>query len=279
MNLNKTKGLLNKKAMTPLLTILLATQLGVGPVMTTGAQVDTLPQTNVQTSLADREKELAKIGRVIDPTRTPEQKEILKNSIQREKEITKVKPRTEVLAKSLDTYVEVSQATVGDITEEQANTLAPEMAIPVKTEEMKKVANKTVSANIKSTEGNGLLENLYTQNDVYLLASLIQSEAGNNASSDELQQWVGQVVINRANSKYFKPTTIQGVIHQKGQYSTANNLKKPTERALRNAEIVLQGKSTCPRDVVFQANFKQGIVVRAFPDKTLGTTSYFGKKA
>ena len=279
MNLNKTKGLLNKKAITPLLTILLATQLGVGPVMTTGAQVDTLPQTNVQTSLTDREEELAKIGRVIDPTRTPEQKEILKNSIQREKEITKVKPRTEVLAKSLDTYVEVSQATVGDITEEQENTLASEIAIPVKTEEVKKVATKTVSANIKSTEGNGLLENLYTQNDVYLLASLIQSEAGNNASSDELQQWVGQVVINRANSKYFKPTTIHGVIHQKGQYSTANNLKKPTERALRNAEIVLQGKSTCPRDVVFQANFKQGIVVRAFPDKTLGTTSYFGKKA
>ena len=128
-----------------------------------------------------------------------------------------------------------------------------------------------------SIGGNGLLEHTFTQNDINLLASLIQSEAGNNASSDELQQWVGQVVMNRVASDLF-PNTMYDVIHQKGQYSTAKNLKTPTERALKNAEIVLRGESNCPRDVIWQANFKQGIVVRVFPDKTLGTSMYFGKK-
>ena len=138
---------------------------------------------------------------------------------------------------------------------------------------------KTAKQTNKSKgNGNGLLEYSYTQADVELLASLIQSEAGSDWMSNELQQWVGQVVMNRVASPDFE-NTIKGVIFEKGQYSTAYRLQKPSSRAIKNAEIVLKGKSNCPRDVIWQANYKQGIVVRSFYDKTLGTTSYFGKKA
>ena len=136
----------------------------------------------------------------------------------------------------------------------------------------------TKQTNKSKDKGNGLLEHSYTQADVELLASLIQSEAGSDWMTDELQQWVGQVVMNRVASPDFE-NTIKSVIFEKGQYSTAHRLQKPSSRAIKNAEIVLQGKSNCPRDVIWQANFKQGIVVRSFYDKTLGTTSYFGKKA
>ena len=116
----------------------------------------------------------------------------------------------------------------------------------------------------------------YTNKDLYLLASLIESEAG--SSDDRTQQWVGQVVVNRhKHSKWTKPGGIRGIIFATGQYSTASNLQSPTDKSLKNAKIVLEGKSDCPTNVVYQANFVQGNVVRKVPSlNNIDPPLYFG---
>lgn len=97
-----------------------------------------------------------------------------------------------------------------------------------------------------------------------LLARLIQAEAGADWCTDELQRAVGSVVINRMGDRRY-PDTMQEVIFQPGQYSTAKSgkiEKKATDRAKENAEYLLINGSTIPEDVIFQANFKQGKVYR-----------------
>ena len=103
------------------------------------------------------------------------------------------------------------------------------------------------------------IEKDFTQDDVILLAIIGDLEAGSNWCTDETQQDVMSVVLNRKNDPEY-PDTIEGVIYQKGQYSTAKRVKghTPTERALRNAEKVLTEGSTLPEGTIFQANFKQG---------------------
>ena len=97
------------------------------------------------------------------------------------------------------------------------------------------------------------------QDKLMMLASLIDLEAGSNWCSDEMQQGVGSVVLNRIKDSRF-PDTMEKVIYQPGQYATAKRVKghKPTERAIRNAMTVLTEGSIFPEEVVFQANFVQG---------------------
>lgn len=101
----------------------------------------------------------------------------------------------------------------------------------------------------------------YSKKNVELLAHLINGEAGNQ--SNECQQAVGQVVVNRANSDDFKQDTIEEVIFAPGQYACTwdgNFDKEPTEAAYKNAEAVLSGDTDIeiPENVVFQAQFTQG---------------------
>ena len=97
------------------------------------------------------------------------------------------------------------------------------------------------------------------KNKLIMLASLIDLEAGSNWCSDEMQQGVGSVVLNRIKDSRF-PDTMEKVIYQPGQYATSKRVKghKPTERAIENARIVLTEGSIFPEEVVFQANFTQG---------------------
>lgn len=99
--------------------------------------------------------------------------------------------------------------------------------------------------------------------EVELLAIIGDLEAGANWCTDETQQDVMSVVVNRVRDPEY-PDTIEGVIYQSGQYSTAKRVKGhvPSERALRNAKIVLIEGVTLPADTVFQANFSQGEVVK-----------------
>lgn len=109
--------------------------------------------------------------------------------------------------------------------------------------------------------------------DLWYLSRVIQAESG--YCSEEMQEDVGSVVLNRLNDDRF-PDTIPEVIEQPGQYSTASYLSSqdPTESALKVAKDLLKNGSKLPGDVIYQANFPQG----SGTYKTLSTsysTMYF----
>ena len=96
----------------------------------------------------------------------------------------------------------------------------------------------------------------------YLLAQIITAETGGEAE-DEMAK-VGQVVLNRVNSKYweFKDyNTIYQVLTQKGQYpETYQKIVeglKPSEKAMEIAKKLLKGeiKSGLSKDVLWQTGF------------------------
>lgn len=96
----------------------------------------------------------------------------------------------------------------------------------------------------------------------YLLAQIITAETG-GVSDDEMAK-VGQVVLNRVNSKYweFKDyNTIYEVLTQKGQYpetykKIVNGLK-PSEEAEKISRELIEGKinSGLSEDVLWQTGF------------------------
>lgn len=128
-----------------------------------------------------------------------------------------------------------------------------------------------------SNNGSGGLE--YTDEELDLVSRLLCREAGATWASDEHQQLVVSVVVNRVKSPLF-PNTIKGVINQKGQYAPVIsgdiNSAKPDERTIKNAKYVLDNGAICPANVLYQANFKQGSgVYKQIYDKILKTTTYF----
>lgn len=103
-------------------------------------------------------------------------------------------------------------------------------------------------------------EETYSQEDLYLMAHVINGEAGSDYLSDTLRMYVGSVVLNRVASEDF-PDTIEEVIYQKGQYACTwdgNFDREPTEASWEVAEKLLEEGSVLPEAVVFQASFKQG---------------------
>ena len=94
-------------------------------------------------------------------------------------------------------------------------------------------------------------------NDLWYLSRVIQAESG--YCSQEMQEGVGSVVLNRVASDRF-PNTIPEVVEQPGQYSTAAYLasQEPTQEAINVAVDLLENGSKFPEDVVWQANFSQG---------------------
>ena len=118
----------------------------------------------------------------------------------------------------------------------------------------------------------------YTEEDLDLLARLITAEMGASWVSDEMQLYVGSVVLNRMQHPLF-PDTLYDVIYAKGQYSptwTGAINNTPDERTIENARQLLEQGSVLPENVVFQANFPQGDgVYYECYDEVLGTTTYF----
>ena len=118
----------------------------------------------------------------------------------------------------------------------------------------------------------------YTEEDLDLLARIINAEAGCDWIPDWVQRMVGSVVLNRVKSKYF-PNTIREVIYQPGQYGPVYNGMihyTPTKKAIENARYVLENGSTCPDNVTGQNGVISGSGVYAsYYDSILGTTIYF----
>ena len=117
----------------------------------------------------------------------------------------------------------------------------------------------------------------YTWADVETLARLIYWEAGDDTITDRHQQLVACVALNRVASPVF-PNTLDGVIAQPGQYAVARQVQAglPAEipaRCIANAILALNGSVDCPPDVVYQAEFRQGVVYEVH--STSYSTTYF----
>lgn len=122
------------------------------------------------------------------------------------------------------------------------------------------------------------INNPFDFDDLYLLAKVVEVEAGSSWITDEHKQMVASVVVNRVNSPEF-PDTMYDVVYQRRQYAAAGTkyFEKliPSESSVRNALYVLQNGSIAPETVVFQAEFKQGSsVYKTYNPEKLGVT-YF----
>lgn len=96
---------------------------------------------------------------------------------------------------------------------------------------------------------------------IYRLAQLMYAENG-GAKEDDCVFLTGIVVVKRMKSKKY-PDTLEGVISQKGQYSTYQTGKincKPDERCLEFAEEILRFnlEKDYPDNLIYQAEFPQG---------------------
>ena len=99
-----------------------------------------------------------------------------------------------------------------------------------------------------------------TDYDLWLMAHLINGEAGADYCSDELMFYVGSVALNRVKSNLF-PNTLEEVIFQSGQYACTtdgNFYIEPCERAWEIANDLLYEGSVLPDNIVFQSQFRQG---------------------
>ena len=102
----------------------------------------------------------------------------------------------------------------------------------------------------------------YTYEDLYLLAHIINAEAGGGTSyiSDQCVFGVGSVVLNRVKDPRF-PNTIREVLCQPGQYYNGWNgaiTREPVDRSWQIAAELLEEGPIFPPEVVWQANFTQG---------------------
>ncbi len=118
----------------------------------------------------------------------------------------------------------------------------------------------------------------YSEEDLDLLARIINAEAGCSWMPDWVQRMVGSVVLNRVNSVHF-PNTIREVIYQPGQYGPVYNGSinwTPSQRVIENARYLLENGSICPANVTGQNGIITGSgVYSSYYDEILGTTIYF----
>lgn len=120
----------------------------------------------------------------------------------------------------------------------------------------------------------------YSAQDLELLALTIYQEAGADTCSDATRQMVGEVVLNRVADDRF-PGTIFDVVLQRAQYGRLHwtgpvwpdRAELPQEahavqRAYDCAAALLSGSVArlLPADVVYQAEFPQGVETVAHQD-------------
>jgi spore germination cell wall hydrolase CwlJ-like protein len=126
-------------------------------------------------------------------------------------------------------------------------------------------------------ELNGSDEQPFSFDDLYLLAKLINAEAGSDWLSDDFRLCVGEVVLNRVASPEF-PDTISEVVYQKNQYSSVNYSSfyslVPNRSCVDVAIRLLRGERQMVPSVVFQSDDQQGEIFSLYKDRRLGTTFF-----
>lgn len=96
------------------------------------------------------------------------------------------------------------------------------------------------------------------EDELYIIAHLLSGEC--QTLSWECQEAVASVILNRVEDPEF-PSSVKGVVFQRGQYACTwdgNYDRKPTERNWKVARYVLRYGSQIPKNVIYQAQFKQG---------------------
>lgn len=173
----------------------------------------------------------------------------------------------EVITEEVTT--EVTTVAKRTITTEQTTVTTTEATTEITTEEITTTEYMTEAATeeITTTEAPTTETVVATGTDasiddyeLWLLAHLINGEAGSTWCSDTTRYYVGSVVLNRVNHAEF-PDSIESVIYQSGQYSCTwdgNFDLTPSDRCYEIARDLLENGSWLPADVVFQANFSQG---------------------
>lgn len=105
---------------------------------------------------------------------------------------------------------------------------------------------------------------MYTEEDLFNLAAVVCREAG--GLSEETQLLVANVVMNRVESPLY-PNTIEGVLTQYKQYGMMWKYgvsfpdwadEKIVSHCYDIAERILSGERVCPKNVLYQAEFRQG---------------------
>ena len=94
------------------------------------------------------------------------------------------------------------------------------------------------------------LPEIYSENDKILMAKVLFAES--RGESDEGQQAVVQVIMNRVNSTVY-PDTISEVIQQPGQFVVGSRY---TDKEMRNVEYVLENGYDLPNDVMYFGTWK-----------------------
>lgn len=125
-----------------------------------------------------------------------------------------------------------------------------------------------VDENISDTTGismtTGVEDQINTDEDLFYLAAVVCSEAG--GLSEETQLLVANVVMNRVESPLY-PNTIEGVLTQYKQYGMMWKYgisfpdwadEKTISTCYGVAKRILSGDRVCPKNVLYQAEFKQG---------------------
>jgi spore germination cell wall hydrolase CwlJ-like protein len=125
------------------------------------------------------------------------------------------------------------------------------------------VKEVVTSGEIKSE----MTESTYSPYDLILLAQAIEAEAGYSYCSDEWQQAVGCVILNRVKDSRYADSihdVLYEVIAGQKQYACVWNgmlNNQPSTKAFNNARLVLSGIVTIPENIIFQAEYKQGVGV------------------
>lgn len=119
----------------------------------------------------------------------------------------------------------------------------------------------------------------YTDEDILLLARVINAEMGADWVPDEVQRMVGSVVLNRVASDKF-PDSIYDVVYQEGQYACAWNGsldKEVTEKVWSNAVYLLEHGNILLADVLYQStNASNGSGIHAkYYDSVMKNTTCF----
>lgn len=169
-------------------------------------------------------------------------------------------------------FSKMTKSQIKTLIENYSTFLATQNITPMLFNTPYEEANEIINLAYEAMENNMYLYP-YSDDDLNLLAYMINVEAGSSYCSDEEQQLVGCVLMNRVahggiNGNISNPTLTK-IINERGQYAIAIkrgyninintiSIKNVPSRCIRNAAVVLEHGIDCPSNVMFQAMFKQG---------------------
>lgn len=188
-----------------------------------------------------------------------EYKDTLESITAKESELEEMQKELVALQDDLDNKLKNTSTELSECKTklEEAKKLAEKEVEPIVPSKPPTVSNSQSNSSIGSTTVTETGGVTYTEDDVTLLAALIECEAG--SKNYEALLAVGAVVVNRMKSRYY-PDTLTGVIYQNKQFPPATDGKvdRVLARGVKSlcvtaARDALNGKSNVGDCVRFRA--------------------------